>query len=233
MEKSYMKIINYVKREILAGALKAGDQLLPERELAEILGVSRNSVREGLRTLDNMGVIKSFHGSGNYIAGNFEETLTEVMTFMYMLKDMDYDRITEFRYALEWQAMNLAVRQATDQQRQKMQEYYKKLITADREETRVKYDKAIHYLLVQASKNDYMISNYKALNNIMDRYIPTMRGKIIEGMKSDERLINAHRRIVEGFVEGNYLKGRQGLNLHFRYIKEYKDYEEVHKNGME
>lgn len=228
-----MKIINYVKREILAGALKPGDQLLPERELAEILGVSRNSVREGLRTLDNMGVIKSFHGSGNYIAGNFEETLTEVMTFMYMLKDMDYDRITEFRYALEWQAMNLAVRQATDQQRQKMQEYYKKLITADREETRVKYDKAIHYLLVQASKNDYMISNYKALNNIMDRYIPTMRGKIIEGMKSDERLINAHRRIVEGFVEGNYLKGRQGLNLHFRYIKEYKDYEEVHKNGME
>ena len=233
MEKSYMKIINYVKREILAGALKPGDQLLPERELAEILGVSRNSVREGLRTLDNMGVIKSFHGSGNYIAGNFEETLTEVMTFMYMLKDMDYDRITEFRYALEWQAMNLAVRQATDQQRQKMQEYYKKLITADREEIRVKYDKAIHYLLVQASKNDYMISNYKALNNIMDRYIPTMRGKIIEGMKSDERLINAHRRIVEGFVEGNYLKGRQGLNLHFRYIKEYKDYEEVHKNGME
>ncbi|OLR60900.1 GntR family transcriptional regulator [Anaerostipes sp. 992a] len=233
MEKSYMKIINYVKREILAGALKPGDQLLPERELAEILGVSRNSVREGLRTLDNMGVIKSFHGSGNYIAGNFEETLTEVMTFMYMLKDMDYDHITEFRYALEWQAMNLAVRQATDQQRQKMQEYYKKLITADREETRVKYDKAIHYLLVQASKNDYMISNYKALNNIMDRYIPTMRGKIIEGMKSDERLINAHRRIVEGFVEGNYLKGRQGLNLHFRYIKEYKDYEEVHKNGME
>ena len=233
MEKSYMKIINYVKREILAGALKPGDQLLPERELAEILGVSRNSVREGLRTLDNMGVIKSFHGSGNYIAGNFEETLTEVMTFMYMLKDMDYDRITEFRYALEWQAMNLAVRQATDQQRQKMQEYYKKLITADREETRVKYDKAIHYLLVQASKNDYMISNYKALNNIMDRYIPTMRGKIIEGMKSDERLINAHRRIVEGFVEGNYLKGRQGLNLHFRYIKEYKDYEEVHKNVME
>ena len=228
-----MKIINYVKREILAGALKPGDQLLPERELAEILGVSRNSVREGLRTLDNMGVIKSFHGSGNYIAGKFEETLTEVMTFMYMLKDMDYDHITEFRYALEWQAMNLAVRQATDQQRQKMQEYYKKLITADREETRVKYDKAIHYLLVQASKNDYMISNYKALNNIMDRYIPTMRGKIIEGMKSDERLINAHRRIVEGFVEGNYLKGRQGLNLHFRYIKEYKDYEEVHKNGME
>lgn len=233
MEKSYMKIINYVKREILAGALKPGDQLLPERELAEILGVSRNSVREGLRTLDNMGVIKSFHGSGNYIAGNFEETLTEVMTFMYMLKDMDYDHITEFRYALEWQAMNLAVRQATDQQRQKMQEYYKKLITADREETRVKYDKAIHYLLIQASKNDYMISNYKALNNIMDRYIPTMRGKIIEGMKSDERLINAHRRIVEGFVEGNYLKGRQGLNLHFRYIKEYKDYEEVHKNGIE
>lgn len=224
MEKSYTKIINYVKKEVLDGALRPGDQLPPERELAEVLGVSRNSVREGLRTLDNMGVIKSFHGSGNFIAGNFEETMTELMTFMYMLKDMNMNHISEFRHALEWQAMNLAVHKATEQQKKKMMEYYKKLIEADKEEVRVKYDKAIHYLLIEASMNDYMISNYKALTNIMDRYIPTMRGKIIEGMKSDERLVDAHRKMVEGFVEGNYLKGRQGLNLHFRYIKEYQDY---------
>lgn len=224
MEKSYTKIINYVKKEVLDGALRPGDQLPPERELAEVLGVSRNSVREGLRTLDNMGVIKSFHGSGNFIAGNFEETITELMTFMYMLKDMNMNHISEFRYALEWQAMNLAVHKATEQQKKKMMEYYKKLIEADREKVRVKYDKAIHYLLIEASMNDYMISNYKAITNIMDLYIPTMRGKIIEGMKSDERLVDAHRKIVEGFVEGNYLKGRQGLNLHFRYIKEYQDY---------
>ena len=81
----------------------------------------------------------------------------------------------------------------TDQQKQKMQEYYKKLITADREEIRVKYDKAIHYLLVQASKNDYMISNYKALNNIMDRYIPTMRQDGVQGAQGHLRDLQGRR----------------------------------------
>lgn len=223
VEKSYKKVIDYVKKEILEGTLRPGNQLPPERELAEVLGASRNSVREGLRTLENMGVIKSFHGSGNYIAGNFDETLTEVMEFMYMLKDLDIERITEFRFALEWQAMNLGVHKATQQQKDKMAELYKKLIEADSEKVRVKYDKAIHYLLIESSMNQYMISNYKALNNIMDRYIPEMRVKIIEGMKSDRKLVDAHRKMVEGFVEGNYLKGRQGLNLHFGYIKEYQD----------
>ena len=223
MEKSYMKVIHYIKNGILNGALKPGDQLLPEREMAERLLVSRNSVREGLRTLENMGVICSHQGSGNYIEGNFEQTLTEVMAFMYILKDMDIDHITEFRYALEGQAMKLAVYKATERQKKEMLEHLKGLEEAVSEETRVIHDKAIHYQLIAATQNDYMIANYNALTNIMDRYIPQMRSKIIEGMKSDQLLVRAHCKIVEGVVEGDLKKGQEGLDLHFQYINEYKN----------
>ena len=108
MEKSYAKVSTLIKEKILAGELVPGDHLPPEREMAELLDTSRNSVREGLRVLENVGVIESRQGSGNYISGRFEETLTEVMSFMYVMKGMKDSEITEFRYALEWQAMNLA-----------------------------------------------------------------------------------------------------------------------------
>lgn len=223
MEKSYQKVIHYIKTNILEKKLVPGNRIPPERELAELLDTSRNSIREGLRILENMGVICSCQGAGNFIASNFDETLTEVMSFMYVLKDMDLDSITEFRYTLEWQAMKLAAGRATPEQKQKMLEHLKALETAGTEHMRVLHDKAIHYLLIETTKNDYMITNYKALTNIMDLYIPKMRGKIIEGMKREDLLGRAHRMLVEGVVEGNREKGMEGLELHFKYINQYKD----------
>ena len=204
MEKSYEKVIEYVKHGIGSGEIQAGEKLLPERELAQKLEISRNSAREGLRILENMGVLESQQGAGNYI-----------------LKKIDVDKITEFRSTLEWGAIETGVKQATEEQRQKMMSYLDNLERAETEEERVRWDKAIHYLLIEASGNFCMLANYKALNKIMDEYIPKMRGKIIEGMHSEQFLSRAHRTLAEGFAEGNIEKAREGLKLHFHYIYQY------------
>ena len=113
MEKSYEKVIEYVKHGIGSGEIQAGEKLLPERELAQKLEISRNSAREGLRILENMGVLESQQGAGNYISGNFDEILAEMLSFMYILKKIDVDKITEFRSTLEWGAIETGVKQAT------------------------------------------------------------------------------------------------------------------------
>ena len=221
MEKSYEKVIEYVKKGIGSGEIQAGEKLLPERELAQKLEISRNSAREGLRILENMGVLESQQGAGNYVSGNFDEILAEMLSFMFILKKIDVDKITEFRSTLEWGALESGVRQATAEQREKMMTYLENLENAETEEERVRWDKAIHYLLIEADGNLCMIANYKALNKIMDEYIPKMRGKIIEGMHSEQFLSRAHRTLAEGFAEGNIEKAREGLKLHFHYIYQY------------
>ncbi len=223
MEKSYLKVDNYIKEQILNGELKAGDKLPPERELAQILDVSRNSVREGLRILENMGVIASQQGSGNYISNEFDDAIVSVMSYMYVLKDLNMDQITDFRYALEWQAINLAVLRITESQKKRLFELLEKMEQAETEKMRVAYDKEIHYQLIEASGNDYMLVNFKALASIMDRYIFQMRGKIIQGMNSDEDLTMAHRMMIEGVAEGDREKGRRGLDLHYTYIYQFKN----------
>ena len=223
MEKSYAKVSTLIKEKILAGELVPGDHLPPEREMAELLDTSRNSVREGLRVLENVGVIESRQGSGNYISGRFEETLTEVMSFMYVMKGMKDSEITEFRYALEWQAMNLAAERITEGQKKRLMRHLAALEAAETEAERSAQDKAIHYVLMEASGNNYMIASYNAIVRIMDIYIPKMRGKIIMGMQDDTELSKAHRMIAEGAAEGDLDKGLGGLELHFKYIKEYQD----------
>ena len=221
MEKTYEKVVDYVKAEILAGRLHPGDRLPSERELAEKLNSSRNSVREGLRVLDNIGVVSSLHGSGNYISLNFDETMTELLSFMYLLKGIREDQLTEFRRSIEWEAINLAVDRVSDQQKKELTDHLNKLESVRTESARVRHDRAIHQILVTASRNDFLITNYLALNNLMDQYISTMRARIISGMNDAHKLGEAHRMMVEGIVEGDAEKARKGLIRHFDYILEY------------
>ena len=61
------QVVSHVRELIEQGALKPGDRLPAERDLAIQIGVSRPTIRAGLRTLAAMGVVRSRHGSGTYI----------------------------------------------------------------------------------------------------------------------------------------------------------------------
>ena len=197
-EKPYQIVIDHVMGEVLSGNLKPGSRLPGERELAEQLGISRNSVREGLRILENMGVTSSQHGAGHYI-------------------------LTQFRYCLEREAMHLAVDYASEQQKIKIARHLEALLDAETEKDRYEHDMALHMTLIEASRNDYLITTYRALTNVIESYIPVFRGKIIEGMKSNDKLEDTHRMLVMGVVNSDLQTGLEGLSRHFEYIRQFKD----------
>lgn len=222
-KKSYNKVSDYIWDKISKGELKIGDKLPPEREFAETLDISRNSLREGLRILENVGVISSMQGAGNFISAQFENTIGEIMSFMYTLNGMKDSQITEFRYAIEWETINLITGKVNDKIKERLMYHLEKLEESDTEDERVIHDKALHYLLIEATNNDYMKTSYHALTKIMNLYIPRLRGKIIQGMQGDKELKNAHRMIVEGVIEGNFEKSMLGIHKHFEYIIKYQN----------
>ena len=62
--RSYDLLLENIEADLRSGAISLGDQLPGERALAETYGISRASVREGIRILDAMGVLRSSSGSG-------------------------------------------------------------------------------------------------------------------------------------------------------------------------
>ena len=222
-DKPYQLVIDYVRGEVLGGNMKPGDRLPGERELAEQLEVSRNSVREGLRILENMGVTSSQHGAGHYISLNFDEPMTEMLSLIYTMKGMGRDDLTQFRYCLEREAMHLAVDYASEQQKIMIGKQLEALLSAETEKDRYEHDMALHMTLIEASRNDYLITTYRALTNVIEDYIPVCRGKIIEGMKSNDRLEDTHRMLVMGVINSDLQTGLEGLSRHFEYIRQFKD----------
>lgn len=66
----YLQIESQLKHAIAAGALKAGDALLPVRKLATELRVNPNTVARAYQNLERDGVIRTVPGSGTYVAEN-------------------------------------------------------------------------------------------------------------------------------------------------------------------
>src|SRR5713101_7110436 len=75
----YQEIVRQVKAMIAEGRLKSGDQLPPERDLAEKFVVSRTSVREALRALESLGLIEIRPGEGTFVRGVSVEEVIENM----------------------------------------------------------------------------------------------------------------------------------------------------------
>ena len=218
-EKTSEKVIEYVETRILAGKLNVVDRLPAERDLAQQLNISRTAVREGIRLLEVIGIVESRQGSGNYIARHFDETLDQVLTMMYALDDLRYDEIREFRYAVERQALVLAVRNADDRGKQVMQQHLDGLLHAETEEEQAECDRMLHAALVEMSRNRLVIANYAALNRVINRFIRDVRRQIRDQNPEEfESFQTCHRQLVEAVVTGNLEMGKEALDRHFVYI---------------
>lgn len=218
-KKSYTKVIDYIKNQIRLGVLQTGDKLPAERELSEILKVSRNSVREAIRTLDIMGVISSQQGAGNYLTGNFENNLMETLSMMFLLKQIDYKEISQLRRALEMQALLLAIDNITDDEIKSI----KKIINQLEHETEadnVILDKQLHYNIALASKNILIINILEALSEVLDRFIVDLRREILSSDEGKVTLRDAHNGMVESLINRDKKLAYESINKHFGIIDE-------------
>src|ERR1051326_3600983 len=78
----YEEIVRQIKTMISEGRLKSGDQLPPERDLAEKFVVSRTSVREALRALESVGLIEIRPGEGAFVKEVSVEALVEPLALV-------------------------------------------------------------------------------------------------------------------------------------------------------
>ena len=219
-EKAYARVIEKVKKMILSGELKSGEKLPPEREFAEKLEVSRNSVREAIRIMDMMGIVSSQQGSGNYVTCEFQKSITETMAMMFAMDQVNDKQISQVRYSLEVLAFTLALDRVREEDLAKMEECVEKLDKNGDSKNNATLDKIIHYTLARASGNQLLIDILEACSGVFDILIEDMRYGILKNENRKTELNECHRHLVDALREGDREKGLQALKWHFEMIDE-------------
>jgi len=219
-QRAYKNVITYFKNEIAKGNYKVGEKLPPEREIAEMLGVSRNSVREAMRIMDMTGVITSLQGSGNYISCDFEKSITESMYMMFALDQTDYSQLIQLRRALESMAAALAVDNASDEDIQQIASYVREIDWSEDRKRNVELDKQIHYTLAHVSGNRLIETILKSLSATIDTFIKDMHYEILRTEERKRLLNEAHAEIVDALNERSRKKVQAALDKHFDLLEQ-------------
>ena len=98
-EPLFQRVAGQVQHYIEGNGLKPGDRLPGERELCELLGVSRASVREALRSLEARGVVVVRHGKGVFVAAPDEGE--RAMERFARLREVGLEELFAMREVLE------------------------------------------------------------------------------------------------------------------------------------
>lgn len=219
--KVYEQVIEQIKNMIVDGTLKKGDRLPSERELVENLEVSRTSVREAIRALQIMGLIECRQGEGNFIKQNFENTLLEPISIMFMLQESNPNEILEVRKIIETETVALAVDKITTEQLEDLKKISDSFKVCRDENKNVKYDKEFHYKIAKASGNLLIINILNAMSSLMDSFLKDARKKILVDEGNVMVLANQHELIYQAIRDKNAQRASMEMRKHLDFTNEY------------
>jgi len=137
-----------------SGQLAPGTKLPPERELCLMLSVSRPSLREALKVLDILGVIKTRQGAGTYVTGSFARIVGNPTTVKSIQQRFTLLELLEARRTVEPALASLAATRASEKDLTTMARAVKGLCRKGTSpEEHLRYDEQFHQAIISAADN--------------------------------------------------------------------------------
>ncbi|PLW73017.1 FCD domain-containing protein [Streptomyces sp. SCUT-3] len=206
--RTFELVLARIEEQILAGNLQVGDRLPPERELVELLGVSRAAIREALRVLEAQGVLRSKVGtgpsSGSVIAAMPSAGLTQLLRLHIALANFPLADVIEARATLERASARLAAERAGEEDLARMREHLEKMDAAGlTRESFNDHDTDFHVALAEAGGNRFMADMTIAVRNAVRHTLLGAFHRLPEWEPVASRLRSEHHAIYEAVAAGD------------------------------
>ena len=220
-KKIYKNIVEQIIFLIREGSLKCGDKLPPERALAEMLDVSRASLREALSVMEIMGVVDIRPGEGSFVSNLDVQPFIALVVPLLLKEDGLEDDLLEFRKMLEISGIRLVCKNAEknrellDELKSTIDEMGEKL---DDAEAGAKLDVKFHRLLFSMSNNKVLVKVLDYLGFILERTVKFNRNAILVKQERAELLHKYHTDIYLAIVNGDYEEAEAALETHFDFV---------------
>jgi GntR family transcriptional repressor for pyruvate dehydrogenase complex len=214
--KVYEEVARQIERLILK-KLSPGDKLPAERELAEMLGVSRSSIRDAVRSLELVGLVEPRQGAGTVVCEISAMAVANPLTNAIVHKRQLVGELLDFRRILE---PALAARAAEHADAEDIAEL-EAILHRQGEKVRsgelaIEEDSAFHYRIALASGNSVVL---RVLNVLMDLLRET-RSKSLQMEGRPKKSLAGHKRILSAIARRDAAAAETTMKQHIQDIEE-------------
>jgi len=197
--RAFEEIADQIRKELSDRRLRAGDRLPPERTLAAQFGVSRNTLREALRSLENAGLLRLQKGAtgGAFVRESTGDAIITGLRDMFHLGAIRPEHLTEARVMIESIAVRTACERATADDIRALNANIALAAKAARDQIDF-YDQAaihldFHRIIARATKNPVMVIVMEALVDVMHHFIRAI------GQARNQWVLPSRRRFMKRF----------------------------------
>jgi GntR family transcriptional repressor for pyruvate dehydrogenase complex len=214
-DKVYEGVAKQIERLILK-KLQPGDKLPSERELAEMLAVSRSSIREAIRSLELTGMVEPRQGAGTIVREISSDSLVNPLANARRRKEEVISELLDFRKMLE---PHLAARAAARVSREEISEMEEIL---ERQEAKlhegegtISEDSEFHYAIALASGNSVVL---KVLDILMD-LLRDSRERSLQVEGRPQKSLAGHRRILAAIKRHDAAAAKAAMRRHIEDVE--------------
>jgi GntR family transcriptional repressor for pyruvate dehydrogenase complex len=215
-DKVYEGVAKQIERLILK-KLRPGDKLPSERELAEMLAVSRSSIRDAIRSLELMGMVEPRQGAGTIVREVSSDSLVNPLANARKRKEELLGELLDFRKMLE---PPLAARAATRVSADEISEM-EEILERQEEKLRggdstIAEDSEFHYAIALASGNSVVL---KVLDTLMD-LLRDSRERSLQVEGRPPKSLAGHRRILAAIKRHDAEAAKVAMRRHIEDVEE-------------
>ncbi|MCK9510026.1 MAG: FCD domain-containing protein [Pigmentiphaga sp.] len=207
-------------RSMLAkGQLKPGDKLPSERDLATQLKVSRNTLREALRTLERAGILELRKGAtgGAYIMHGSSGAIVNGLSDLYHLGAITPRQLTEARIWLSEIVVRVACERATDDDLLELEANIaatQRAADADQFNERQRLNREFHLILARTTRNPIIESTMEGVMGVLGLFIARI------GARTNPFTIPSRLRLMEHLRARNVEAAVQEITEHLQGLQE-------------
>ena len=191
-DRLYQGIVQQIEGLLERGELKPGDQLPPERQLADQLQVSRASVREALRSLELLGIVETRAGGGTFVRRAQPDDLARPLT-SFISRGHTVADVIDVRGLIEPAVAERAAKNISATELAELREILgaqERKVSAG--ESYVDEDTRFHEVIGTAARNELLVT---VLGVIWD-VLRSSREEWLQTEKRAHASLEAHRRIL-------------------------------------
>jgi len=211
--------IEKLKEMIVSGALRPGDRLPREADLATSLGLSRSSLREAVRALSLVRILDVRQGDGTYVSSLAADTLLDALGFIVEFHhDASVLELLEVRRILEPAASARAATRIDDEALAELEQVLNRSTLDSSVEDLVKNDLEFHRAIAVASGNTVLASLIENLSG------PTQRARVWRGITQEgalARTLAEHRAIFDAIRAHDPDLARTWATVHIAGVEDW------------
>lgn len=220
-KKISSQIAEQIRSSILAGEFSPGDKLPPERELAEMFGVSRPSVREALNILTASGLVMSYQGGGTVVQSLVEISAGNPLSDLIKGEQERALDVIEVRKCMEAWTSYYAAQRALPEDLRKLEK-----IVAEMERNledmkpSQDLDANFHIIIAQATHNVVWLHLMQSIFDAMQEFQRGVWRAVYLTEEDHRNLFQHHRAVFEAIRDRDAERARDEMLVHLTFAEQ-------------